>query len=199
MSNESGEPREARNISAGEAILANPPHHIYAYILSRTLKNKMQLGIAMDTRTGKMLESVVLPTRQRIMLALGIGNEEAQAHATYRRATRNNYVLHWTDKPEEEQALIEMSERIKRVSAGVQRAIRQPEELTASMRRQIASEAQAKADILPQEEVSPAINPPSPELIAKAREAERRDAEEFQRKFVEESAKPAKETVDWGW
>lgn len=191
----------------GKAVLTNPPHHIYAYILAKNLPNRNLLGVAIDTRTGKTLESVVLPTRQRIMLALGVGNDNSHAHHKYRRITGNNYTLTWTDDPQSEPALVEMSERIKRVSAGVQRAIKQPE-LSQTTQRQIAKE-QAKPTIIEQVAAAksdmPPIKPPSPELLEKAREAERREHEDFQRKFVgasiesEANTEAPAEPVDWGW
>lgn len=105
-------------------ILKNPPHEIYAYILGRP--NNMLMGVAVDTHTGRNLEAVILPTKQRVMLALGIGDDTAQAHHKYRQATNNNYTLTWTDDPESEEALQRMSEKLKRVSRGVQKAIREP-------------------------------------------------------------------------
>lgn len=88
-------------------MVANPPDKIYAFITAvlppRHRKEKQAiLGTALHVRTGAYLETVILPTRQRVMLALGVGDENAHAHHKYRQATRNNYVLLWTDNPQEE-------------------------------------------------------------------------------------------------
>lgn len=81
--------------------LKNPPKKIFAYMHSAPGNSLM--GVAISAISGKILEAVILPTKQRVMLGLGIGNDTAQAHATYRRhGGRHGYQLIWIEDPEED-------------------------------------------------------------------------------------------------
>ena len=75
------------------AHLKNPPGEVYAFIHKR-LENQV-MGLAIDSQTGDPIEAVILPTRQRVMLALGVGNEDANIHHKYRRKYRHGYTVTW--------------------------------------------------------------------------------------------------------
>ena len=85
------------------AILAEPPSRIAAFISGRPMKQIM--GVAIDADTGDHLQAVILPTKQRVMLALGIGDKKAHAHNIYRQKYPKGYTLFWTDDPEHDPRL----------------------------------------------------------------------------------------------
>lgn len=73
--------------------LKNPPGEVYAFVHKR-LEHQV-MGLAIDSITGEPIEAVILPTRQRVMLGLGVGNEEANIHHKYRRRYRHGYEVIW--------------------------------------------------------------------------------------------------------
>ncbi len=79
--------------------LTYPPKLIFAYKHS-TPGNEI-MGVAIDAETGAILQAAILPTKQRVMLALGIGNEDAHAHNYYRVfGGKHGYKLIWIDNPD---------------------------------------------------------------------------------------------------
>lgn len=80
-----------------EFPLTHPPTRLFAYVNSHP--NDQVMGIVIDGRTGKVLETLILPTKQRVMLGLGIANDNAHAHHMYRRLYPHGYRLIWTDDP----------------------------------------------------------------------------------------------------
>jgi len=94
------------------AILKNPPHRIFAYIHSQPAGQVM--GVAVDSITGKVIEAVILPTRQRVMLGLGIGDDKAHAHHKYRRKYPRGYQLLWTENPETDERLASLKGRLEK-------------------------------------------------------------------------------------
>ncbi len=85
------------------AHLKNPPGEVYVFIHKR-LENQV-MGLAIDSQTGEPIEAVILPTRQRIMLALGVGNEDANIHHKYRRKYRHGYTVTWISDPKTDKRL----------------------------------------------------------------------------------------------
>lgn len=76
------------------AHLKNPPSKIFAFV--HQLVKDQVMGMAI-TEKGTPIEAVILPTKQRVMLALGIGEDKANIHHTYRRLHPNGYDLIWID------------------------------------------------------------------------------------------------------
>ena len=68
-----------------EFPLTNPPTRLFAYINSYP--------------DNKVIEATILPTKQRVMLGLGVGDEKSHAHHKYRRLYPHGYRLIWTDDP----------------------------------------------------------------------------------------------------
>ncbi len=94
-----------------DILMKNPPHRIFAYIHSRPAGQVM--GVAIDGRSGKVIEAVILPNKQRVMLGLGIGDERAHAHHKYRRRFPKGYRLLWTDNPETDERLDAVKGRLE--------------------------------------------------------------------------------------
>lgn len=79
--------------------LTYPPKVIFAYKHS-TPGNEI-MGVAIDAETGDIIQAAILPTKQRVMLALGIGNEDAHAHNYYRVfGGKHGYKLIWIENPD---------------------------------------------------------------------------------------------------
>lgn len=97
-----------------EFPLKNPPTRLFAYVNSHPADQVM--GVVIDGRTGKTIEATILPTRQRVMLGLGIGNDTAHAHHHYRRLYPHGYRLIWTDDPETDVRLEKLKHRLEKGS-----------------------------------------------------------------------------------
>lgn len=74
------------------AHLKNPPSNIYAFVYRRVKDQVMGMAV---TEKGIPIEAVILPTRQRVMLALGVGDDKSNIHHKYRRLHPNGYELIW--------------------------------------------------------------------------------------------------------
>lgn len=98
-----------------EFPLTHPPTRLFAYVNS--YPNDQVMGIVIDGRTGKVLETLILPTKQRVMLGLGIANDNAHAHHMYRRLYPHGYRLIWTDDPKEDIRLSRLKHELEE-SAG---------------------------------------------------------------------------------
>lgn len=98
-----------------EFPLAHPPTRLFAYVNS--YPNDQVMGIVIDGRTGKVLETLILPTKQRVMLGLGVANDNAHAHHMYRRLYPHGYRLIWTDDPKTDIRLENLKGRLEK-SAG---------------------------------------------------------------------------------
>jgi len=79
---------------------------LVAYVHSHVEDQVM--GVTIDSKTGKTIQAVILPTKQRVMLGLGIGDDKANAHHAYRSIYPDGYVLHWSDDPETDERLAEL-------------------------------------------------------------------------------------------
>lgn len=80
------------------------PGQIYAFC--EPAPQKRVMGLAVDAATLKALEYCFLPTRQRAMLALGIGDDRSHAHRKYRQAYPKGYQLHWISDPRNDPRLL---------------------------------------------------------------------------------------------
>jgi len=94
-----------------EFPLTHPPTRLFAYVNSHP--NDQVMGVVMDGRTGKIVEATILPTKQRVMLGLGVGNDKAHAHHTYRRLYPRGYRLIWTDDPAEDKRLESLKHKLE--------------------------------------------------------------------------------------
>lgn len=94
-----------------EIILKNPPRRLFAYINSHP--DDQVMGVTIDGKTGQTIQAVILPTRQRVMLGLGIGNDDANAHHTYRQKYPSGYTLLWTDNPDTDPRLAGLKGRLE--------------------------------------------------------------------------------------
>ena len=97
-----------------EFPLKNPPTRLFAYVNSHPADQVM--GVVIDGRTGKTIEATILPTKQRVMLGLGIGNDTAHAHHHYRRLYPHGYRLIWTDDPNTDERLSGLKGRLEKAS-----------------------------------------------------------------------------------
>ncbi len=95
--------KDSQNV--GQAVhdvlypLKYPPKIIFAY--KHSTPNHQIMGVAIDAETGKILQAAILPTKQRVMLALGIGNDDAHAHNYYRMfGGKHGYKLVWIENPD---------------------------------------------------------------------------------------------------
>jgi len=95
-----------------EFPLTNPPTRLFAYVNSHP--NDQVMGVVMDGRTGKVIEATILPTKQRVMLGLGVGNDTAHAHHHYRRLYPHGYRLIWTDDPNTDVRLEKLKHRLEK-------------------------------------------------------------------------------------
>ncbi len=95
-----------------EFPLTNPPTRLFAYVNSHP--DDQVMGVVIDGRTGKTIEATILPTRQRVMLGLGIGNDTAHAHHHYRRLYPHGYRLIWTDDPHTDERLGHLKLRLEK-------------------------------------------------------------------------------------
>ena len=121
--------------------LKNPPKRIFAYMHSEPGNSLM--GVAISAATGKILEAVILPTKQRVMLGLGIGNDTSQAHVTYRRyGGKCGYELLWIEDPENDirmnplkkKKIEEMQEvAVRPIEKAIEKEINIVDELTAQL------------------------------------------------------------------
>ena len=94
-----------------EIILKNPPTRLFAYVNS--YPNEQVMGVTIDGNTGRTIQAVILPTKQRVMLGLGIGNDDANAHHTYRQEYPGGYHLFWSDDPDTDPRLARLRERLE--------------------------------------------------------------------------------------
>ena len=82
------------------------PKTIYCFVSARP--GEQFMAVAVEADTWKTLEATILPTKQRAMLALGFGNDDAHSHHTYRRAAPQGYDLVWIDDPTTDERLAGM-------------------------------------------------------------------------------------------
>lgn len=120
-----------------------PAKRIFAYQHSHP--GDQIMGVAIDAITGKILEAVILPTKQRVMLGLGIGNTDAQAHVTYRRfGGKQGYDLIWIEDPEAHKLTEALKDRlVSKAQAQIAKAQDQADitsELTEQLVRQGVAE-----------------------------------------------------------
>lgn len=94
-----------------EFPLTHPPTRLFAYVNSYPKGQVM--GVVMDERTGRIIETLILPTKQRVMLGLGIADDNAHAHHTYRRLYPHGYRLIWTDDPNADKRLDKIKEDLR--------------------------------------------------------------------------------------
>lgn len=78
-------------------IMRKSKRILYAYVHSHPQNQVM--GVTIDGSTGKTIQAVILPTRQRVMLGLGVGDDKTHAHSIYRQLYPGGYVLRWSDDP----------------------------------------------------------------------------------------------------
>ncbi len=91
--------------------LKYPPKIIFAY--KHSTPNHQIMGVAICAETGKIIQAAILPTKQRVMLALGIGNEDAHAHNYYRMfGGKHGYKLIWIDNPETDPRTARIKEKL---------------------------------------------------------------------------------------
>lgn len=101
-----------------EFPLTNPPTRLFAYVNSHPADQVM--GVVIDGRTGKTIEATILPTKQRVMLGLGVGNDQAHAHHHYRRLYPHGYRLIWTDDPHTDVRLAGLKGRLEKGAGELQ-------------------------------------------------------------------------------
>ena len=92
-------------------IMKKSKRKLFAYIHSHVKDQVM--GVTIDGKTGATIQAVILPTKQRVMLGLGIGDDKAHAHHTYRGIYgEDRYTLEWSDDPETDERLADLRERL---------------------------------------------------------------------------------------
>ena len=85
---------------------------LFAYVHSHP--NNQVMGVTIDGTTGKTIEATILPTKQRVMLALGVGNELAHVHNKYRQKYgTSGYTLSWIDDPGTDERLASLREDLQ--------------------------------------------------------------------------------------